>query len=186
MSLGLLGIEEVDLHLVHWSAAMYNRYVDTWRALIELHRQGRARSIGVSNFKARHLRRIIDETGIVPVVNQIELHPWLPQSELRALDAELGILTEAWSPLASGELLDDPLIGAIGSKHERSPAQVIIRWHLQSGSIVLPKTVTPARISENIDVFSFELDDEDLAAIATLESGHRTGPDPDYFNVLLP
>ena len=184
VSLDLLGIDEVDLYLVHWPAAMYDLYADTWRALVELHRQGRARSIGVSNFKAPHLRRVIDETGIVPVVNQIELHPWLPQTELRALHAELGILTEAWSPLASGELLDDPVIGAIGTKHGRSPAQVMIRWHLQIGNVVLPKSITPTRIKENIDVFSFELDDEDLAAIASLESGRRTGPDPDYFDEL--
>ncbi|CAB4873074.1 MAG: aldo/keto reductase [Actinobacteria bacterium] len=183
-SLTLLGLDEVDLYLVHWPAPAIDRYTETWRAVMELHRQGRARSIGVSNFKAHHLHRIIDEYGVVPSVNQIELQPWLPQRELRDLHAELGILTEAWSPMASGALIDDPLIGSIADKHGRTPAQVMIRWHLQIGNIVLPKSITPSRIKENIAVFDFSLDDADLAAIATLESGRRTGPDPDDFNEL--
>jgi len=139
------------------------------------------RSIGVSNFKESALRAIIDATGVVPVLNQVELHPWSPQESLRALHAELGIATESWSPLASGELLDDPLLATIADKHGKSTAQVLIRWHLQLGLIALPKSITPSRIAQNIDVFDFTLDDDDMAAIATLESGRRTGPDPDEY-----
>lgn len=181
-SVGLLGVDEVDLYLVHWPTPARDLYVDTWRALIELRDSGRARSIGVSNFHVPHLDRIIDEFGVVPAVNQIELQPWLPQAEIRAYDQARGILTEAWSPLASGELIADPTIAAIGAKHGKSTAQVMIRWHLQLGNIVLPKSVTPSRIRENIEVFDFELDSDDLARIATLESGRRTGPNPDEFN----
>lgn len=181
-STGLLGLDQVDLYLVHWATPARDLYSDTWRALIALHEEGRARSIGVSNFHVPHLERIIAEYGIVPVVNQIELQPWLPQHELRAYDAEHGILTEAWSPLASGELIADETLAAIGAKHGKSAAQVMIRWHLQLGNIVLPKSVTPARIVENIDVFDFSLDDEDMARIASLECGRRTGPNPDEFN----
>jgi 2,5-diketo-D-gluconate reductase A len=181
-STGLLGLDQVDLYLVHWATPARDLYSDTWRALIALHEEGRARSIGVSNFHVPHLERIIAEYGIVPVVNQIELQPWLPQHELRAYDAEHGILTEAWSPLASGELIADETLAAIGAKHGKSTAQVMIRWHLQLGNIVLPKSVTPARIVENIDVFDFSLDDEDMARIASLECGRRTGPNPDEFN----
>ena len=181
-STGLLGLDQVDLYLVHWSTPARDLYSDTWRALIALHEEGRARSIGVSNFHAAHLDRIIDEYGIVPVVNQIELHPWLPQPELRAYDAEHGILTEAWSPLASGELITDETIAAIGHKHGKSTAQVMIRWHLQLGNVVLPKSVTAARIRENIQVFDFTLDEEDMNRIASLECGRRTGPNPDEFN----
>lgn len=181
-STGLLGIEQVDLYLVHWATPARDLYSDTWRALIALHEEGRARSIGVSNFHVPHLERIIAEYGIVPVVNQIELQPWLPQHELRAYDAEHGILTEAWSPLASGELIADETLAAIGAKYGKSAAQVMIRWHLQLGNIVLPKSVTPSRIRENVDVFDFALDDADMARIASLECGRRTGPDPDEFN----
>ena len=181
-SVGLLGVDEVDLYLVHWPTPARDLYTDTWRALIELRDTGRARSIGVSNFHVAHLDRIIDEFGVVPAVNQIELQPWLPQAEIRAYDNAHGILTEAWSPLASGELIADATIAAIGAKHGKSTAQVMIRWHLQLGNIVLPKSVTPSRIRENIEVFDFELDADDLARIATLESGRRTGPNPDEFN----
>lgn len=181
LSMSKLGIEQLDLYLIHWQCVQFGKYIDTWRALIDLQASGRVRSIGVSNFKEPALREIIDATGVVPVINQIELHPWLPQRELRAVHAELGIATESWSPLASGQLIDDPLLGAIAAKHGRSTAQVMIRWHLQLGLIVLPKSVTPTRIAENIDVFGFELDAEDMAAIATLECGRRTGPDPDEY-----
>lgn len=181
-STGLLGLDQVDLYLVHWATPARDLYSDTWRALIALHEEGRARSIGVSNFHVPHLERIIAEYGIVPVVNQIELQPWLPQHELRAYDAEHGILTEAWSPLASGELIADETLAAIGAKHGKSTAQVMIRWHLQLGNIVLPKSVTPSRIRENIEVFDFALDDDDMATIASLECGRRTGPNPDEFN----
>jgi 2,5-diketo-D-gluconate reductase A len=181
-STGLLGIDEVDLYLVHWPTPARDLYLDSWRALIRLREEGRARSIGVSNFHDAHLRRIIDETGVIPAINQIELHPWLPQTQLRDIDARLGIKTEAWSPLGSGQLIDNPVIGEVAAKHGKAPAQVMVRWSLQLGNIVLPKSVTPARIQQNIDVFDFVLDDADMAAIATLESGRRTGPNPDEFN----
>ncbi|MEK9810036.1 MAG: aldo/keto reductase, partial [Candidatus Nanopelagicales bacterium] len=157
-------------------------YVDSWKALIHLREEGRARSIGVSNFHESHLNRIIDETGVIPAMNQIELHPWLPQTQVRAVNERLGIRTEAWSPLGSGRLIDDPVIGEVAAKHGRSAAQVMVRWSLQLGNVVLPKSVTPARIEQNIDVFDFELDDADMAAIATLDCGKRTGPNPDEFN----
>ena len=181
-STGLLGIDEVDLYLIHWPTPARDVYLDSWRALIRLREEGRARSIGVSNFHDAHLRKIIDETGVIPAINQIELHPWLPQTELRDIDARLGIKTEAWSPLGSGRLIDDPVIAEVSAKHGKSPAQVMVRWSIQLGNIVLPKSVTPERIEQNIDVFDFQLDDADMAAIATLESGRRTGPNPDEFN----
>lgn len=181
-STGLLGIDEVDLYLIHWPTPARDIYLDSWRALIRLREEGRARSIGVSNFHEAHLRKIIDETGVIPAINQIELHPWLPQAHMRDIDARLGIKTEAWSPLGSGRLIDDPVIAEVAAKHGKSPAQVMVRWSIQLGNIVLPKSVTPARIEQNIDVFDFVLDDADMAAIATLESGRRTGPNPDEFN----
>jgi 2,5-diketo-D-gluconate reductase A len=181
-STGLLGIDEVDLYLIHWPTPARDMYLDSWRALIRLREEGRARSIGVSNFHEAHLRKIIDETGVIPAINQIELHPWLPQTQLRDIDARLGVKTEAWSPLGSGRLIDDPVITEVAAKHGKSPAQVMVRWSIQLGNIVLPKSVTPARIEQNIDVFDFVLDDADMAAIATLESGRRTGPNPDDFN----
>lgn len=180
-SMGKLGIEQLDLYLIHWQCVQFGKYLDTWRALIALRDAGRVRSIGVSNFKEPALREIIDATGVVPAINQIELHPWVPQRDILAVHAEFGIATESWSPLASGQLIDDPLLGQIAAKHGKSTAQVMIRWHLQLGLIVLPKSVTPSRIAENIDVFDFELDAQDMAAIATLESGRRTGPDPDEY-----
>jgi 2,5-diketo-D-gluconate reductase A len=181
-STGLLGIDEVDLYLIHWPTPARDIYLDSWRALIRLREEGRARSIGVSNFHEAHLRKIIDETGVIPAINQIELHPWLPQTHMRDIDARLGIKTEAWSPLGSGRLIDDPVIAEVAAKHGKSPAQVMVRWSIQLGNIVLPKSITPARIEQNIDVFDFILDDADMAAIATLESGQRTGPNPDDFN----
>ena len=181
-SMAKLGIEQVDLYLIHWQCLEVGKYLDTWKALIALKESGRARSIGVSNFHEKALRHIIDETGVVPVLNQLELQPWLPQTRMREVNASLNIATESWSPLASGELLGDQLIADIAAKHSKSPAQVMIRWHIQLGNIVLPKSVTPARIRENIDVFDFALDVDDVAVIATLESGRRTGPHPDEFN----
>jgi 2,5-diketo-D-gluconate reductase A len=139
-------------------------------------------SIGVSNFHEAHIRRIVDETGVVPAINQIELHPWLPQRAVRAIDEEFGILTEGWSPLGSGRLIDDPTLIRIAERHGVTTAQVMIRWQLQLGNVVLPKSVTPDRIRSNIDVFGFELDSDDLGMIDSLESGQRTGPDPDQFN----
>ncbi|MFC4943983.1 aldo/keto reductase [Pseudonocardia sp. GCM10023141] len=181
-SLERLGLDHVDLYLIHWPAPAQNRYVETWTALQQLIEDGRARAVGVSNFQIPHLQRLIDETGAVPSVNQVELHPNLTQEPLRAFHAEHGIVTEAWSPLARGALLQDTAIGKIAAKHGRTAAQVILRWHLQVGNVVIPKSVTPARIVENFDVFGFELDADDVAAIEALNSDTRIGPDPDAFN----
>ena len=178
-SMELLGLDILDLYLIHWPAPTQNRYVETWRALERLKTDGRVRSIGVSNFHPHHLERLFAETDIVPAVNQIELHPWLPQTASRAFHDEHGIVTEAWSPLARGGILANPVLDGIAAKHNVSVAQAVIRWHLQQGIVVIPKSATASRIVENIDVFGFDLDDADFAQIATLESGERTGRDPD-------
>jgi 2,5-diketo-D-gluconate reductase A len=181
-SVSRLGLDYLDLYLIHWPAPKQDRYVESWRAMEKLLADGRVRAIGVSNFQPTHLRRLFEETGTVPAVNQIELHPYLPQTELRALHAERGIVTEAWSPLAKGgQLLAEEKVGRIAGKHGRTPAQVVLRWHLQLGNVVIPKSVTPSRIRENLDVFGFQLDDTDLAELSTMESGLRTGPNPDTF-----
>jgi 2,5-diketo-D-gluconate reductase A len=177
-----LDIEYVDLLLLHWPAPGRDRYVETWRTLERLTGDERLRAIGVSNFQAPHLRRLVDETDTVPVLNQVELHPTLAQAELRATHRELGIATEAWSPLGQSEDLRNPTITAIAERIGRTPAQVIIRWHLQVGNIVIPKSTTPSRIEENFDVFGFELSDADVAAIEGLDAGNRLGPDPDHFD----
>lgn len=176
-----LDLGPVDLYLIHWPVPQRDRFVDTWRAFVELADEGLVRSIGVSNFRPQDLERVIDATGVVPAVNQIELHPRMQQAALRALHAQLGIVTEAWSSLGRGTVLDDPVIVAIARRLGRTPAQVVIRWHLQLGNAVLAKSVTPQRISENIDVLDFALSEEDLAAIAQLEAATRVGPDPDTF-----
>ena len=182
-SLERLDLDYVDLYLIHWPTPGRDLYVETWNTVLELQERGMTTSAGVSNFHEEHLRRIIDESGQTPVINQIELHPWLPQRAVRAVDDELGIVTEAWSPLASGGLLDEAVLSAIGAKYGKSNAQVMIRWHLQLGNVVLPKSVTPERIRSNIDVFDFELDADDLIAIEGLEDeSKRTGPNPDLFN----
>jgi 2,5-diketo-D-gluconate reductase A len=181
-SLERLGFDYVDLYLIHWPAPLTDRYVDTWKALETLAADGRARSIGVSNFHTKHLERLARETDVVPAVNQVELHPRLPQEHVRAYDSEHGIATEAWSPLARGRLLEDPVLARLAAKHGRSPAQVVLRWHLQLGNIVIPKSATPSRIRENLDVFDFDLDTDDMIAIAALETGERTGRDPDDNN----
>jgi 2,5-diketo-D-gluconate reductase A len=178
-SLRKLGLDRVDLYLIHWPAPTQDRYLDTWRALERLREEGRATSIGVSNFHTKHLDRLLAASSVVPVLNQVELHPWLPQHAVREYGAAHGMLTEAWSPLARGRLLDDEVLSHVAKKHGKTPAQVVIRWHLQLGNVVIPKSVTPERIRENIDVFDFELDAGDLADIAGLESGERTGMDPD-------
>lgn len=178
-SMRRFALDRLDLFLIHWPVPSTDRYVDTWRALIRLRDEGRVRSIGVSNFHAHHIERLVAETGETPVVNQVELHPWLPQAALREFDAAHGIRTEAWSPLARGRVLGTPLLDEIAAKHGRSPAQVVLRWHVQLGNVVIPKASRPERIRENLDVFGFELDDDDLAAIAALDSGERTGRDPD-------
>jgi diketogulonate reductase-like aldo/keto reductase len=181
-SLDRLKLDYVDLFLIHWPAPAADRYVPTWRALEKAHAEGRIRSIGVSNFQRAHLRRLLDETEIVPAVNQIELHPNLSQVELREFHAEHGIVTEAWSPLGQGgALLDDPVIADVAGKHRKSPAQVILRWHMELGNVAIPKSVTPARIKENIEIFDFALDEEDLAALGGLDNGTRLGPNPDNF-----
>jgi 2,5-diketo-D-gluconate reductase A len=180
-SLERLGLDHVDLYLIHWPAPARDRYVDTWKAFVDLQKQGLARAIGVSNFQPAHLRRIVDETGVTPAVNQVELHPRLQQPDLRRVHSELGIATEAWSPLAKGRVLDDPAIVRIAQAHGVTPGQVVIRWHLQLGNVAIPKSVTPRRIEENFDVFGFEPSDDDMRAIATLDAGQRTGPAPDTF-----
>jgi diketogulonate reductase-like aldo/keto reductase len=181
-SLDKLGGGYIDLYLIHWPIPHRGLYVETWEALCELQREERVRSIGVSNFQVEHLERIIDATGIVPAVNQIELHPHLQQLELRRFHEERGIKTEAWSPLGKAQFLDDPTIERIASAHSRTPAQVVLRWHVQLGNIVIPKSVTPSRIEENFNVFDFELSDEDMHAIFELDREERTGPDPDTFS----
>jgi 2,5-diketo-D-gluconate reductase A len=180
-SLERLGLDQVDLYLIHWPAPAQDRYAETWKALIELQKAGKARAIGVSNFKAPHLARIVDETGVTPAVNQIELHPYLQQAELRREHAERGIVTEAWSPLAQGQVLEDPVIGEIAERHGKTHAQVVIRWHIQLGNVVFPKSMSAQRLAENADVFDFELSPEDMAAIERLDRGGRVGPDPDVF-----
>lgn len=178
-SMERFGLERIELYLIHWPVPSTDRYVDSWRALVRLRDEGRVRSIGVANFHAHHVERLIGETGEAPVVNQVELHPWLPQAELRAYDGAHSILTEAWSPLARGRVLDDPVLAGIAAKHGRTPAQIVLRWHVQLGNVVIPKASSPERIRENLDVFGFALDAKDLAAIGGLESGERTGRDPD-------
>lgn len=172
----------IDVYMIHWPRPKRNQYVDVWRVLIELQGQGRVRTIGVSNFARNHLERLIEETGVVPAINQVESHPWLPQHDLRAFHARHGIVTQAWSPLGRGRLLSDPVIGRIASRLEVSPAQVIIRWHLQLGGALIPKSTDPRRLSENLDVENFELNPQDMADIATLENGQRTGTHPDDRN----
>lgn len=174
-----LGLETVELYLIHWPCPDRDAYVDTWRALIRLKADGRARSVGVSNFTAEHLERIVEETGVVPALNQIELHPRFQQRALHDVHARLGIVTQAWSPLGQARALDDPALRDIAARHGRSVAQVILRWHVENGVVAIPKSATPARIAENIDVFGFALTPEDHAAIAALDRADgRIGPDP--------
>jgi 2,5-diketo-D-gluconate reductase A len=174
-----LGLDYLDLYLIHWPSPRRDLYVDSWRALVRLQQDGRVRSIGVSNFSAEHLQRLIAETGVTPVVNQVELHPQFQQRALIRLHAQLGIATTSWSPLGQGKALSNPVIAEIAARHGRSPAQIIIRWHLDNGLIAIPKSVTPQRIAENFAVFDFELSESDLAAIAGLDSQQgRIGPDP--------
>ena len=179
-SMARLGLDVLDLLLIHWPCPGQDRYVETWRALERLQSNGRVRSIGVSNFHVHHLHRLLAETSVVPSINQVELHPLLPQDELRMFDTAHGIVTEAWSPLARGALLDDPSIGAIAARIGRTPTQVVIAWHLALGNVVIPKSVTSSRIAENFDVLDIELTDDDVAAITGIgEAGRRLGADPD-------
>ncbi|RKS05100.1 2,5-diketo-D-gluconate reductase A [Nocardiopsis sp. Huas11] len=182
-SLERLGLDYVDLYLIHWPLPARDQYVDTWKAMERIRSEGRARSIGVSNFTRTTLDRLIAETEVVPVLNQIELHPYLTQEDMRRADAAHGLLTEAWSPLGQGKgLLEDPVLVSLGDKHGKTPAQVVLRWHLQLGNVVIPKSVTPSRIRENIDVFDFELSAADVDAISALDRGGRIGSDPDTFD----
>ena len=181
-SMGRLGFDVLDLFLIHWPMASQDLYLETWRAMESLYRDGRIRAIGVSNFQPDHLRRLLDKSEVAPVINQVELHPYLQQGEVRKAHEELGIITEAWGPIArGGELLLDPVITGLADKHSRTPAQVVLRWHVELGHVVIPKSVTPVRIAENAAIFDFSLDEQDLTAISGLDRGERTGPDPDAF-----
>lgn len=183
-SLDKLGLDYLDLYLIHWPLPSKDSYVDTYKAFEKIYADGRAKAIGVSNFLPEHLERLLGETSIIPAVNQIELHPHLQQRAAREFHAEQGIATEAWSPLGQGKgLLEVPAIVAIAQKHGRTPAQIVLRWHVQLGNVVIPKSVTPSRIVENIDVFGFELDVEDIAAISALNEDRRLGPDPATFDM---
>jgi diketogulonate reductase-like aldo/keto reductase len=180
-SLERLELSHLDLYLIHWPVPAHDLYVETWKAFIELQSEGLVRSIGVSNFQPAHLERLIAETGVTPSINQVELHPYFQQVGLRREHERLGILTEDYSPLGQGLELEDAVIVEIAQEHDRTPAQTIIRWHLQLGNVVIPKSVTPARIAENFEVFDFELSEAQMEAIAALDAGTRIGPDPDTF-----
>jgi len=180
-SLGRLGFDYVDLYLIHWPVPTEDRFVDTWRAFERIRDDGRVRTIGVSNFRVEDLERLRAETETLPTINQVELHPRLQQAELRAWHGEHRVATEAWSPLAQGDLLDDETVVRVAERHGRTPAQAILRWHLQLGNVVIPKSATPERIRENIELFDFELSDEDMEAFRALDRGERIGPNPDDF-----
>jgi 2,5-diketo-D-gluconate reductase A len=181
-SLERMQLEYLDLFLVHWPLPGVGDFVETWRAMQEIYRSGRSKAIGVSNFQPHHLRRLHAETEISPAVNQIEVHPYLTQDEVRAFDAEHDIATEAWSPIAQGKVLDDPVLERIARGHNKTTAQVTLRWHIQRGDIVFPKSVTRSRVQENFEIFDFELDEVEMADISGLNRDERTGPDPDHFN----
>ena len=184
-TLEALGFDQLDLFLVHWPLPGIDvDYVETWKAMEEIYASGRCRAIGVSNFKEHHLRRLFAETEIKPAANQIEIHPYLAQDDLRAFDAEHEIVTEAWSPIAQGKVLDDPAIVEIAERLDRTPAQVVLRWHIQRGDVVFPKTVNRKRMEENFALFDFELGEEDMASLTGLDRNERTGPDPDTFNYI--
>jgi 2,5-diketo-D-gluconate reductase A len=182
VSLGKLGLDYVDLYLIHWPLPGVDKYVETWKAFEKIVADGRAKSIGVSNFQPEHLERLAAETTVVPVSNQIELHPGFPNEQMRRYDAEHGILTVAWSPLGRGRVFGNPVLEGIAGKHGKTVAEVVLRWHVQLGNVVIPKSVTRQRLIENLDVFDFALDVQDMAEIATLENGTRTGDDPDLYN----
>ncbi|MEU8587701.1 aldo/keto reductase [Streptomyces sp. NPDC048664] len=184
LSLDKLGLDHVDLYLIHWPLPSRDTFVETYKALEKIYEEGRARAIGVSNFEPEHLAALLEQTSVVPAVDQVELHPHFQQNAARAYHAEQGIRTEAWSPLGQGKgLLDVPAVVAIAQKHNRTPAQIVLRWHIQLGNVVIPKSVTPSRIRENIEVYDFSLDTEDLAAISALNEDRRLGPDPATFDM---
>ncbi|WP_433870450.1 aldo/keto reductase [Saccharopolyspora sp. CA-218241] len=181
-SIGKLGLDYVDLYLIHWPTPAADKFVETWKAFERLHADGRIKSIGVSNFQIPHLRRLFEETDVVPALNQVELHPRFQQRDLRAFHAEHDIVTEAWSPLGRNSgLFDDPLLTSLAEKYDKTPAQIMLRWHVQLGNVAIPKSATPERIAKNIEVFDFELADDDVKGIEALETGERIGPDPDTF-----
>ncbi|MCV7028997.1 aldo/keto reductase [Mycobacterium sherrisii] len=181
-SMDRLGLDYLDLYLIHWPVPALGKFVETFKAFAHLRDQGRIRSIGVSNFEPEHLMVLIDATGMVPAVNQVELHPRFSQAELRKVHAQHGIATEAWAPLGQGALLTHPGVTAVAEGLGRTPAQVLIRWHIQLGNIVIPKSVNPARIASNFDVFDFELSADEMASISSLDDGTRLGPDPKTFS----
>lgn len=183
-SMEKLGLDSLDLYLIHWPIPRLDRYVDTWRALVRLREEGRVKSIGVSNFNAEQIQRLAQETGEVPAVNQVELHPMFQQTALRSFHAQHGIVTEAWSPLGRAKILEDETLVAVARKHGRTPAQVVLRWHLDNGIVAIPKTASPGRMRENIDILGFELDADDQARIARLDDANgRVGPDPASFPI---
>lgn len=180
------GLDYLDLYLIHWPLPAMDAYVDSWKALIRLRDEGRVRSIGVANFHEPHLRRLIDETGVAPALNQIELHPSLTQERMRAVNKQLGIVTQSWTPLGRGDSFDAPAIRDAAARTGRTVAQVILRWHIQHGLSVIPKSEKPERLAENFDVLDFTLTPEEMSAIDALDRGHRTGPDPDTFDYRQP
>lgn len=180
-SLANLRLDYLDLYLIHWPVPRRDKYVETWRALEKIRSDGLARSIGVSNFQPAHLQRLLAETGTIPAVNQIELHPWLPQAEVREFDARHGIATQAWSPLGHGQLIADPVVARVAERHGKTTAQILLRWNLELGNIVISKSVTPQCIRSNMEIFDFTLTIDDHAELATLDSGTRTGPHPDTY-----
>lgn len=182
-SLEVLGFDHLDLFLIHWPLPGIDvDFVETWKALEEIYASGRARAIGVSNFQPKHLRRLVQETTVVPAANQVEVHPYLTQDEVRAVAAEHDIAIEAWSPIAQGLVLDNPALTAIADAHGKTAAQVVLRWHIQRGDIIFPKSVTRSRVEENFAIFDFELSDADMGLISALNKDERTGPNPDEFN----
>ena len=184
-SLGDLGFDHLDLFLIHWPLPGIDvDYIETWKAMEEIYASGRARSIGVSNFQAHHLRSLFSETQVRPAVNQIEVHPYLAQEELRAFDADHEIVTEAWSPIAQGKVLDDPVVLRVAERYSRTPAQVVLRWHVQRGDVVFPKSVNRERMQQNFELFDFELDGDAMGDLSALDRGERTGRDPDTFNYI--
>ncbi|MBF6102286.1 aldo/keto reductase [Nocardia cyriacigeorgica] len=180
-SLANLKLDYLDLYLIHWPVPARDLYVESWRALEKIQSEGLARSIGVSNFPIPQLERLIAETGTVPAVNQVELHPWLPQTELREFDRRHGIATQAWSPLGHGRLVTDPVVEQVAARHGKTAAQILLRWNIELGNIVISKSVTPERIQSNLEIFDFELTSEDHDLLATLDNGTRTGPDPTVY-----
>ena len=181
-TLDALGFDYLDLFLIHWPLPSIGDFVETWKAMQEISESGRVKAIGVSNFQEAHLQRLFDETSIVPAVNQIEVHPYLVQDTLREFGSVHGIATEAWSPIAQGTVLGDAVIVSIAEKVDKTPAQVTLRWHIQRGDIVFPKSVTRSRVEENFAIFDFELSDDDMRSITELDRNERTGPDPDTFD----